>query len=256
MYDVDNEQLVMAIKQGATEYTAELWENTYKLIYKLITGYYNKFAERCQSCGVTLDDMKQESYIAFVGMIEAFDPEKGLKFSSYANFQIKNVVFGMLGFRTDKKRPLNDASSLNEPVPGYDVEDDKTIIDTIADGTATEAIESVEDDIFLSEFKSAIDKVMSEHLTELQRDVIYGRFYDNKTFNELADENGVNRDRIRRTEGLALNEIRKSQEMKRFRDEYITDHSFRFTSVGSFRERMGSSQELVIERLEEIAARK
>ncbi len=251
-----NEQLVTAIKQGKTEYTAELWQNTYKLIYKLVTEYYNKLGERCQSCGVTLDDMKQESYIAFVGMIEAFNPEKGLKFSSYANFQVKNVVFGMLGFRTDKKRPLNEYISLDEPINGTD-DKELTIESSIEDSTAVEAFYAAEDDIFNSELKRAIDKAMSEHLTAFQRDIIHGRFYDNKTLGELADENSVNRERIRAEEGRALRQLRNhNRELASFREHFITDHSYFYTSLGSFRERIGSSQELVIERLEEIAVRK
>ncbi len=250
-----NEELATAIKQGETGYTWELWQNTYKLIYKLVTGYYNKLGGRCHNCGVTLDDMKQESYIAFVGMIEAFEPEKEYKFISYATFQVKKMVFDMLGFRTDKSRPLNECCSLDEPIKG--IEDEAvTVIDSIADDTAAQELETAEDGIFISELKKAIDKAMSEHLTEFQRDIIRGRFYDNKTFKELGAENGVNGERIRTEEKHALRRLKNhKRELETFREHYISERSFCFTSFKSFKERLGSSQELVIERLEEITAR-
>lgn len=246
-----NEQLAIEIKQGKTEYTGELWQNTYKLLYRLVTEYYNKLGEKVfKGCGATLDDLKQESYIAFVRMIKAYDPEKDFKFTSYANYQIKLIVFNILGIRTDKKRPLNVSSSLNEPVLGFD-DEEKTIIDTLEDTAAVESFENAEDVILNTELKEAINRVMDEDLTELQRNVIIGRFYDNKTLEELGRENGISGAKIRGAEGNALRIMRISHKLDRFKDEYITDHSYYFTSLGSFRERMGSSQELVVERMEE-----
>lgn len=249
---MDNEQLAIAIKQGKTEYTAELWQNTYRLIYMLVTEYYNKLVARCQSCGATLDDLKQESYIAFVRMIKAYDPEKEFKFTTYAKYHVKAVVLNMLGFRTnDKKRPLNESSSLNEPVPGFD-DEEKTIIDTLEDTTAVEGFESAEDDILNAELKKALDVVMDEYLTERQHDIIVGRFYNNKTYSALGKENNVSHERIRQEELKAIQIMRKAQELNRFRDEYISDHSYFFTSLGSFRDRLGSSQELITERFERL----
>ena len=154
---MSNEQLAEAIKNGENQYTTELWENTYRLLYKLVGEYYAKYGERFTACGVTLEDMQQESYIAFVGMIKAYTPEKGLKFTTYAQLQIKIRIAELLGKRTEKKRPLNMSRSLDEPIQGIDGED-KYIIDTIEDSTEAEAFESTEADIFNTELKNALEK--------------------------------------------------------------------------------------------------
>ena len=251
---MSNEQLAIAIKQGQSEYIGELWNNTYKFLYKLAYKYYTRYGERFAACGVTLEDVQQESYIAFVGMIEAYEPEKELKFITYAKLQFKIRVAELLGIRTEKKRPLNLSRSLDEPLQGIDGED-VYIIDTIEDSTAAEAFESVETDIFNTELKNALERAMREHLTELQYAVIKGRFYNNKTRSELAAVNGVSGEKIRDTENKALRQLNHhKRELEPFREHYITNHSYKYTSLGSFREQQGSSQEIIIERLERLTA--
>lgn len=251
---MSNEKLAEAIKQGQTEYIGELWENSYKLLYKLANEYFNRYGERCAACGVTLEDLKQESYIAFVGMIEAYEPEKELKFLTYAKLQFKQRAAELFGTRTKKQRPLNAARSLDEPIQGLDSED-KYIIDTIEDETAAEAFESAEDDIFNTELKNALDRAMREHLTAFQREVITERFYNNKTLSELGAVNGVGFQTIRDTESKALRQLRHhKRELETFREHYITEHAYNYVSVGSFKERQGSSPEIIIENLERLTA--
>ncbi len=251
---MSNEQLAIAIKQGQSEYIGELWNNTYKFLYKLAYKHYTRYGERFAACGVTLEDVQQESYIAFVGMIKAYTPEKGLKFTTYAQLQIKIRIAELLGKRTEKKRPLNMSRSLDEPIQGIDGED-VYIIDTIDDSTAVEAFENTEADIFNAELKNALDKAMSEHLTVFQQGIITGRFYDNKTLSELGTVNGVSVEKIRDTENKALRQLNHhKRELEPFREHYITNHSYKYTSLGSFREQQGSSQEIIIERLERLTA--
>lgn len=259
---MSNEQLAVAIKQGQSEYIGELWNNTYKLLYKLANEYYNRYGERCACCGVTLEDIKQESYIAFMGMIEAYEPEKGFKFLSYAKLQLKQRAAALLGNGTEKKRPLNFSRSLDEPIQGLDGED-IYIIDTIEDETAAEAFESTEDNIFNTELKNALDRAMREHLTAFQREVITERFYNNKTLSELGAVNGVGFQTIRDTESKALRQLRHhKRELETFIEHYITDHSFfYYSNLRSYRELHESShdplfEQLVIERFKKSLSRR
>lgn len=99
-----NEDLVLLIRQGHTEYIPELWESCRKVLFFLAARLCDKFAERLASCGYTREDIEQDCFLILLKMIEAYDPYKGYKFTSYANFHIKTYFLrDVLGYDRSKK---------------------------------------------------------------------------------------------------------------------------------------------------------
>ena len=74
-----NEQLATLSKSGHSEFLSPLWENTHRLIEQMI---WNEFS-RLQGAGVDLEDLKQNSFFVVLLAVRYFEPEKGLKFTSY-----------------------------------------------------------------------------------------------------------------------------------------------------------------------------
>ena len=72
-----NEEYAIAIKEGHTKNIAALWDNV-KHLLKLNCGQWWKlYSERFTECGVTFDDLLQESFLAVLGAVAAFDVSLG-----------------------------------------------------------------------------------------------------------------------------------------------------------------------------------
>ena len=105
-----NEQLAEFIKAGGNdELKPILWERVHKLLYSFANSYYIAHSSSCEKCGVTVWDLKQASYYAYMGALEAYDNTKGYKFISYLDLQFRHAVRSMFG-----KDLLNTSESLNE----------------------------------------------------------------------------------------------------------------------------------------------
>lgn len=244
-----NEQLVIAIQQGDTDKTAELWQNSYKWLYNLAYQYYTRLQKRFISSGVTLEDLQQECYFIFLGMVKAYDPEKEYKFTSYADLQFKCRLRVLLGICNGKDiAPLNSASSFDEKIKGTD---DLSLADSVEDKNAAADFETAEDSIFNHELAATLERMMNDYLTHRQKGVIIGRFYNNMRLCDLGVVYGVSNEVIRADERNALRTFRNhKRDLEPFREHFISDHAFKYTSAGSFRERLASSQELIIELME------
>ncbi len=125
-----NEQLASAIKNDKNDrLILKLWDNVRKLIYIKCDKYYLALNDRFKASGVEIWDLRQEMYFAFLEALKAYNPDKNLKFVTYLEFPIKNIVKHALGIGC-KVQPLNNSESLDKPVVG---QEDLTLTDMIAD---------------------------------------------------------------------------------------------------------------------------
>lgn len=104
---MSNEELAMLIQQGHTEYISQLWDNLYRLIYKLCYAMYRKNSDRFSHYGITADDIIQQSYFGFLAAVKAYSPDKGFKLTSYLHYHLVNCVRPLL-----TKDALNKARAL------------------------------------------------------------------------------------------------------------------------------------------------
>lgn len=71
---MSNEELAMLIQQGHTEYISQLWDNLYRLIYKLCYAMYRKNSDRFSHYGITADDVLQQSYFGLSCRCQGLQP--------------------------------------------------------------------------------------------------------------------------------------------------------------------------------------
>ncbi len=122
------------------------------------------------------------------------------------------------------------------------------MVDTIAD--PADPIADVEDRIQNEQLHNTLDNALGV-LTDRQRQVIIGRFYEGKTLEELSAEMGVNFQRVRQIQQEALRRIRNSHWPKRLRPYLISDgeaysEGLKGSSFNEFRYTGRSSVERVI----------
>lgn len=242
-----NEELALRVKAGDSEAVAALWEQTKKLAYQFANRFYNRSTASCASAGVTLEDVKQESFFAVLAAAQAFDETKGFKFTSFMNFHAKNHFNALIGIRGNTaKRPLNSAGSLDELIPGGE---DITIADTIPDENAAQAFEDAEHEMYQQQLHSTMEQALGA-LDEQQEETIRSRYYQGMTFEAIAQQDGTNRERVRQLVAKGLRNLRKpscSQLLRPFLVDY--DRAYTGTGFTSWKDR-GSVEERLVERAE------
>ena len=247
-----NEEMAILIKQGRTELYNDLWRQMKRILILKASSFYSKYYNRFIACGIELEDLEQECYFVLVDMVNAYDPEKGYKLTAYIGFQMKNRIRRLiLLFNRDgrHKDALDVASSLDGNINGFD-DEELTLLDTVEDTTAAEDFKQADESMYQSELKQAIQTAITESLDETQQKVINLRFYNQASLEQTSRACDITPSQARATEQNALRKLRARRELKPFAEDYITSHAFDFTSLGSFKSRWASSQELIIERLD------
>lgn len=253
-----NEELALLIQQGRREYITELWESCFKLLYLLSDKFYFAHTDKITACGYTIDDIHQGCFFVLLKMIEAYNPEKGYKFTSYANWYLKHffnrTVFGYDPRAKRPKNPLNRSDSIDVPIrsskDGSDT--DNLVIDKIEDETAELDFECVEDEVCNTELHNALEDGIKT-LSDNQQTVIRERFYNSATLEEIGGMIGISSSRAGQLTGEALRELRKynakTKRLESFRKDLL-DTAYSGVGVGAFKNRQASSVEAVVERLE------
>ena len=112
---MNNEQLAAQAQPGSQPALYALWEQVERLVYSKFRGlYYHYGPSQCAAHGVTLDDLYQEGWFAFLAAVRAYKPG-GWKFNTYLHYACKNRFRAAMG--TDRPRPLDMADSLTALFP-------------------------------------------------------------------------------------------------------------------------------------------
>lgn len=251
MNDVSNEELAALIQQGQREYIPTLYDQVKKLLRCKARDYFNKFYGPCVRCGVELDDLVQEAYLAMLDAVQAFKPDTGNNFTSYLSYPLHNRFRAVTHCKRGIKDPLNQADSLDEPLSTENA--DFTRGDTIADDNAAAQFNAVETDMYRSALHSAVEKSLGE-LDPLQSQVIRCRFYENMTLQATGDRIGCKREMVRRQEEKAMHSLRKpkvSRALRPFMYDEMESSAYRGTGLQTFKNTGASATERAAEHMEE-----
>lgn len=255
MSTFSNEELAELIKSGQAEYIYQLWEQIQALLYSLACKYYNGLSSRFNACGITLDDLQQECFIIMLNMVEAYQPEKGYKFNTYANYQFKKHLRFLLHIGGNyAKKPLNCCKSLSEPI-NCDGEN-LSLSDMLQDEHAELVYYSVDEYYYQKQLRKAIDEEIRETLNETEKRLIYQRYYNNATYSAIGAFEQITTMAVKERERRALLKLKRhnnvSKRLDSFRDEIKTIHLYSSTGVSSFKNNQASSVELTVEKINRI----
>jgi RNA polymerase sigma factor (sigma-70 family) len=240
-----NERLCEIISEpGGDELVPVLWEKVHLLCFDIAWRCYSQHTKQAAKCGVELTDINQECYFAFLAAVESYNREpRELKFTTFLKFPIKNMVYTLIGIRVKRgfNEPLNNYRSLDEPLPGADLED-LTLGDLIVDEAATEPFEGVETREAYRPVRDAVDK-----LDGRVREIIHARYFENKSLAAIGNQLDLSRERVRQLHRKGIESLRKMKELRRLANDV-------FYYRGGYNNfmRNGSVVEVAVERREEI----
>lgn len=242
-----NEELALAFQQGDCKALDCLWEANQGLFSVLCSRYYRKFGDVCQRCGVQLEDLQQETFLALREAAQSFNATKGKKFSTWVGWYVKSHFLGLCGLRGGK-RPLNESVSLDLPV-GEEQED--SLRDFQPDPGAEEAFDQAEQSIYQQQLHDALEAELDTLPGECA-EVIRRAYFGGETRKEIARQMGCKEDRVYRLRQKALQQLHRKSRLQRF----LQDTSFGYTGVRfSSWEHGGSVQERLVERLDPLPKR-
>ena len=173
---MDDEQLVLLAQQAdgqAIEY--------------LLNKYKNFVRSRARSyflIGADHEDIVQEGMIGLFKAVRDYKPGKVSSFRAFAELCITRQIISAIKTATRQKHiPLNSYVSLNKPL--YDEESDRTLLDVIIEGRATNPEELIIGQEDLNSIHHKIDEVLSG----LEQEVLRA-YLDGKSYQEIADNLG------------------------------------------------------------------
>lgn len=242
-----NEELAVAIRNGRTELTSQLWENVRRFVHSRARNVMQHIPP---SYGVTEEDLVQSGYFALCSAIEKYDPEQG-SFLTVLSFYLKNE-FAAAGGYAKNPDPITSAVSLDAPTNGD--EDNDPLVDFVAsqrpDGG--DDYTDVDDRMFTQQLHEALEQEISK-LPPKQQTVIRGRYWAGRTFADIARQEGVSTAAMQSREKEGLRRMRYSSTAGNLR-QYIDLHTdyYRLVSVSSYQRGAASPVEQLVLRREKL----
>lgn len=249
-----NEELVMVIKGGNDELTPSLWERVERFAHVKATDYYYLHTDLCARAGVTLDDLKQEAYFAFMAAVNYYDPDKGFLFLSFMTYPLLKAFNGACGLITQKGKlePLNNFKSLSTPVG----EEDLTMEDMLEDETAGEDFQSIEELDYTKRLRSDLEECI-DTLNPDQAYTIRERYFEGMNTRQIAERHGITEGLCRGRETEALRHLRRGKnyaKLAKYQNDIISRFAYK-SSFSLWRDSGCSSVEYTVLKMEKAAER-
>lgn len=222
--ELTNEELALRAQAGDRESIGQLWEQVKPLTFQFAGRFFSRSLSSCSAHGVTLDDLQQECFLAVTDALKAYDPDRGLKFNSYLNYPLKNHFNTLIGCRGNQRQePLDTAASLDEPLQGTD-DPDLTLMNALKDDSI-----NIEESAEESDVQRIVRRAVNR-LKPFLRFLIERVYFQGCTLEVLSQETTSDRNKIRKDHQKALDELRKTEEIKQLRQFYVSVHTARFYS--------------------------
>ena len=244
----DEKVLGRRIREGDQEALQQLVEANLRFVVH--------YAKRYRGLGMSFMDLIHEGTLGLMEAAKRFDPERNVKFISYAVWWVRQAIFHALSeharvFRLPQKLSgqVSRLSAAREKLKGElermptiaelaertalppaEVEqlllaagDDVSLSTAVGDDGGLElgdtleqdSVPSAEVEMIRSSFERRIQGMVSG-LDEKEREVIRMRFgldgEEPKTLQEIGEEMGLSRERIRQIESRAKEKLRRSRE--------------------------------------------
>ena len=130
--------------------------------------------------------------------------------------------------------------------------DSFTLADTLTSPGDLE--EEIVEGIYADYEKIALWEICQKYLSDNENTIIEERFRNEKTLQQIADQQGITRERVRKMEHKALSRLRRGKALRELKERlYVIENSTFNSSLRSYREHHFTSEvERRVLRLEEI----
>ena len=206
-----NEQIVSEIKSGNKELINQLWLQTERFVYKQAHLFFNRYRLRCDQLGVTVEDLHQEGYFGIVDAVSKYEPEKNVRFLTYADYHCKKQFFKIAKMRSTgwQNNPFHTCASLDELRGDGEI----NLFDSLPDDASAQSLDDVIEREFTEQVRKDVENAMTS-LTDHQANIIVKRFYEGMRPVEIARERNVQRASLSGPFKSAFEKLRNDENLK------------------------------------------
>ncbi|MBQ7504498.1 MAG: sigma-70 family RNA polymerase sigma factor [Ruminococcus sp.] len=227
-----NEELALEIQAGKTEYYGQLWDNTKRLLNKLLNI---ELINITLPNYITLQDLQQEFYFALCRAVQAYDDTKPYSFNSYLNYALKNVLRDCLPNKSERQI-TNSEVSYNTPISAED--NDNEMLEYIEDKNAKRIFENIE----LSEMQKTVRECIAE-LPPKERKTVYLFYFCRKSYYAIDSIMHTSEGNAAKTARKALYMLSNNERMRLCYKEYLDHYSGKETALDIAKQRFYKSNE-------------
>jgi len=195
-------ELILKAKNGDIKAQNEILTSNLRFVFNI--------ASRYKGNGAAISDLISEGNLGLIKAIQKFDPEKDVKFISYAVWWVRNSMQEFIKKRQMTLSIEKEEDSLDKPakesVFQKDIEDDFV--------TKKETMLSDEEDEEKRELhknqKKIVDKLLS-NLSGREKFIVeqyYGINGKEKNLEEIGNELGITKERVRQIKSSSLAKLR------------------------------------------------
>ena len=243
---MNNEELVKRIRDGdsVTECLQVLYERNLPMIKQFIKPY---------TCYETESDLLQEAFFGIWEACKHYESDENVKFLTYAKYWIRRSVWRYIEncgslikthFNFGQKITL---ISLDAPLP----DGESCLSDTIASDSRPD--EEVIGKLYNEQVKNDLSDVLERYTGKQQAHLLQEYYGAGKSLRQIAEENGLSLEEVRRRKRSAINQMRRGEALRELKERLeILDASSYRTSLKGFREHGDSSvvEHIAIGRME------
>jgi RNA polymerase sporulation-specific sigma factor len=168
---------------------AKIIESYQPLVYKIVTGI--------KANSEVMLDLLQEGIVGLIEAVERFDPDKNIKFTTFAPFRIRGRIINYLDKNKKKDVNLDDSTQAMQDLLG--------MATNFADPTNTQKnVERIaEDDMLINVVIQSLNR-----LSEKEKAVVTGIYIHDKKATDLARELGISNSYLSRLQKKGVRRLR------------------------------------------------
>lgn len=229
---MSNEELVKLYQQGDKKALEELIRNNEGMVHAIANRFYIK------NNAIEKDDLIQEGCLGVINAAKRYNlnHEKKANFLTYMFYCVQTSIGALVAGKTSKDKKnleLNYCTSLNKELG----EKSKTELGDILEDE-TNSIEELEHKMYIQELHKDLTKLMNEHLSLKEREVIalffgWDGFYamQLKEIDELLKVNSA------LEKNKALNKLRKTSWARKKINEHLEEQIMEIKSRSMLKEK-------------------
>lgn len=181
------EEMILEYQRGNKDILPDLWRQVRGFAVKRAIQKMRTYRMSGEDRAVDVDDLIQEAYFAMVKAAETYNPDKESSFLGWWNFYMKTAFNFALNIRTpkEKKSICHRCKSLDTPL----AESDGDTLGSMIQSDAGE-LEDADRRIWQYELHQTLSPMLQQ-LPSQWREILYKRYFEGKTLQEIAAETGT-----------------------------------------------------------------
>ena len=197
----EEQKLSERVRNGDLRAQNRLVESNLRFVVSIASQYQGK--------GIAMDDLISEGNLGLIKAAKKYDASRGLRFASYAVIFIRQAIEKAIRQQTDERRLESNADGFSRSIDApLGSKTNVSLLSVLVNDSSPLADERVHSNVMATAVEYALDV-----LNHRERSVVesfFGLDTEKLTMQEIAQDMGLNRERVRQIRDKAIRHMRKA----------------------------------------------